>query len=84
MRRNVADSAQPLVTAATAFVHRARDLDLDKPPGLAEAIDWVRALSVLGVAELVGDAATRTLGALAKTPDDLIALRDFAARELAG
>ena len=84
VRRNVADSAQPLVTAATAFVHRARDLDLDKPPGLAEAIDWVRALSVLGVAELVGDAATRTLGALAKTPDDLIALRDFAARELAG
>ena len=84
VRRNVADSAQPLVTAATAFVHRARDLDLDKPPGLAEAIDWVRALSVLGVAELVGDAAARTLGALAKTPDDLIALRDFAARELAG
>ena len=84
VRRNVAESAQPLVTAATAFVHRARDLDLDKPPGLAEAIDWVRALSVLGVAELVGDAATRTLGALAKTPDDLIALRDFAARELAG
>jgi len=84
VRRNVADSAQPLVTAATAFVHRARDLDLDKPPGLAEAIDWVRALSVLGVAELVGDAATRTLGALAKTPDDLIALRDFAPRELAG
>ncbi|WP_341250670.1 MoxR family ATPase [Euzebya pacifica] len=84
VRRNVADSAQPLVTAATAFVHRARDLDLDKPPGLAEAIDWVRALSVLGVAELLGDAAARTLGALAKTPDDLIALRDFAARELAG
>lgn len=84
VRRNVADSAQPLVTAATAFVHRARDLDLDKPPGLAEAIDWVRALSVLGVAELVGDAAARTLGALAKTPDDLTALRDFAAQELAG
>ena len=84
VRRNVAESAQPLVTAATAFVHRARDLDLDKPPGLAEAIDWVRALSVLGVAELLGDAAARTLGALAKTPDDLIALRDFAARELAG
>ena len=84
VRRNVADSAQPLVTAATAFVHRARALDLDKPPGLAEAIDWVRALSVLGVAELVGDAAARTLGALAKTPDDLTALRDFAAQELAG
>ncbi|MEL6982508.1 MAG: MoxR family ATPase, partial [Actinomycetota bacterium] len=44
VRRNVATSAEPLVTAATAFVHDARRLDLDKPPGVAEAIDWVGAL----------------------------------------
>jgi MoxR-like ATPase len=47
---------------------------MDKPPGVAETIDWVAALVALGVADLVaGDARTSavaSLGALAKTPDD--------------
>ena len=48
VRRSVPAAAEPLVTAATAFVGAARELDLDKAPGLAEAIDWVSALVVLG------------------------------------
>ena len=46
-------------------------LDVDKAPGMAEAINWVAALSVLGV-DRAGPRrrASRTLGALAKTPDD--------------
>ena len=47
-----------------------RELDLDKPPGMAETIDWVSALAALGAAELVPQDVVRSLSALAKTPDD--------------
>lgn len=76
VRRNVASAAEPLVTAATAFVREARDLDLDKPPGVAEAIDWVGALFALGVTVLDDDEARSTLSAVIKTPDDLAVTRD--------
>ena len=73
VRRNVPGADAALIEAATAFVTNARDRGLDKPPGLAETIDWVSALQVLGVS-LTDPNAMRTLGALAKTPDDLAAL----------
>lgn len=75
VRCNVATAAVPLVEASTAFVHEARALDLDKPPGVAEAIDWVGALHALGVTDLDGPTATLTLGSLMKTPDDLETVR---------
>ena len=71
VRRNVPEAAEPLVDAATAFVHEARTLDLDKPPGVAEAIDWVGALHALGISQLDDDSVKTTLGAIIKTPDDL-------------
>ncbi|MCV7031185.1 AAA family ATPase [Mycobacterium sherrisii] len=76
VRRTVPGACAPLIESATQFVRRARDLDLDKPPGVAETIDWVAALVSLGVADLVDDAAVMTLGALAKTPDDRTLIRD--------
>ncbi|GGL00660.1 AAA family ATPase [Mangrovihabitans endophyticus] len=74
LRRNVPAAAEPLIASATAFLGHARDLRLEKPPGLAEAIDWVGALSALHVGDLVRGEALATLGALAKTPDDLAAV----------
>jgi hypothetical protein len=74
----VPGAATGLVEAATAFVSSARSLDLDKPPGLAEAIDWVSALHALGISELERTSAVATVGALAKTPDDLILVRQTA------
>lgn len=71
VRRRVPGADEHLVQAATAFVSTARQLDLDKPPGLAEAIDWVSALQALGVNELHRDVAKATAGSIAKTPDDL-------------
>ena len=65
-----------LIEHATQFVGRARDLDLDKPPGVAETIDWVAALVSLGAADLVDDSALASMGALAKTPDDRTLIRD--------
>lgn len=77
VRRTVTGASAALITHATQFVGAARDLDLDKAPGVAETIDWVAALAALGVADLApAGAATAlmSLGALAKTPDDRDAL----------
>ena len=74
VRRNVPHADEALIAAATAFVGDARERGLDKPPGLSETIDWVSALMVLGVS-LVDQNAMRTLGSLAKTPDDVALLQ---------
>ena len=70
LRRTVPQANQALIESATQFVGHVRTLDVDKPPGIAEAINWIAALSVLGVTELVRDDVLASLGALAKTPDD--------------
>ncbi len=76
VRRSVPGATAPLIEHATQFVGRARELDLDKPPGVAETIDWVAALITLGVGDLVDPTALAGLSALAKTPDDTAAVSD--------
>ncbi len=70
LRRSVPSANEALITSATTFIGKVRDLDLDKAPGMAETIDWVSALAALGAADLARPDAIRTLSALAKTPDD--------------
>jgi hypothetical protein len=47
-----------------------RDSDIQKPPGIAEAIDWLRALELLGVQTLDEATIDRTLGSVLKYSDD--------------
>jgi MoxR-like ATPase len=70
LRRSVPSANEPLISSTTQFIGRVRELELDKPPGMAEAIDWLSALSLLGAGELVRDDVLRTLSTIAKTPDD--------------
>lgn len=70
VRRCVPAANEALIGSTTEFIGRVRQFDLDKAPGLAEAIDWVSALSALGATELVRADVIRSLGAIAKTPDD--------------
>jgi MoxR-like ATPase len=70
VRRSVPSANEALIGSTTDFIGRVRELDLDKKPGMAEAIDWVSALSALGVTELIRPDIIRTLGSIAKTPDD--------------
>jgi MoxR-like ATPase len=65
-----------LVEQAVAFVQRLRREDLSKTPGVAETLDWVRALHRLGHRELPDDPAAlaHTLACLVKTRDDLFQL----------
>jgi MoxR-like ATPase len=73
-----------LTDQVVAAVQRLRELDLAKPPGVAETIDWVRTLGVLGSAELTADAADDTLGAVVKDRDDLDLVRENLAEIVPG
>ena len=53
-----------------------RSLDLQKPPGVAETIDWARALTALGQQELDVESIQATLGAVLKYHEDLLSIRD--------
>ncbi|KHK58333.1 ATPase [Ralstonia sp. A12] len=65
------ETAAKLQQRAVDFVHRLRGIDLFKAPGIAEAIDWCRALAALNVTELDPQSVQDTLGVLLKYQDDL-------------
>jgi MoxR-like ATPase len=65
------EAADGLVRQVVAAVNRLRDMELSKPPGVAESIDWVRTLQVLDQPELTPDALRDSLGAVVKERDDL-------------
>jgi MoxR-like ATPase len=67
-----------LALQAARFAAELRSLDLQKPPGLAETIDWVRALTALGQKELDVEHVHATLGSVLKYHEDLLSLRDEA------
>ena len=71
-----------LAFQAAAFVRGLRRLDLAKPPGVAETIDWARALTALGRQELDAEVVEQTLGSVLKYHEDLLAVRDVALQEL--
>jgi len=65
-----------LAAEAAAFVRGLRGLDLAKPPGVAETIDWTRALAALGKDELDAATVEATLGSVLKYHEDVEAVRD--------
>ncbi len=72
VRRRAPDLPEPLVQAVVEVVGRLRGLDLIKAPGVAETINWARALGLLGVERLDADGVVPTLGAVLKDRDDLV------------
>src|SRR6476469_1689912 len=65
-----------LAAQAAAFVRGLRRLDLAKPPGVAETIDWAMALNALGRKEIDAEVVEQTLGSVLKYHEDLLAVRD--------
>ena len=76
-------AAGQLTRKVVSAVHRLRELDMAKPPGVAETIDWVRTLDVLGETELTQETAGDTLGAVVKDRDDLDLVRENLAEIIA-
>ncbi|HEX9334729.1 MAG TPA: MoxR family ATPase [Pseudonocardiaceae bacterium] len=70
IRRRVPAAQDWLADRVATAVRRLRALDLTKPPGVAEAINWANALHVLGVSTLDETTAEGTLGAVLKYAED--------------
>jgi MoxR-like ATPase len=75
VRRRVPAAAQALAVQVADAVSRLRDSDVQKPPGIAEAIDWVAALDLLGIEQLDAAAVDRTLGTVLKYSEDQEVIR---------
>jgi MoxR-like ATPase len=65
------EASENLARKVVAAVNRLRSLDLAKPPGIAETLDWVATLNVLGREELDPQTVEDTLGAVIKEREDL-------------
>jgi MoxR-like ATPase len=72
-----------LARRVAGAVDRIRTLDLVKRPGVAETIEWAKALAFLGATSLERDAVDVTLGTVVKDHDDLVRIRDDLGRILA-
>ncbi|MER5263658.1 MoxR family ATPase [Actinosynnema sp. NPDC002837] len=70
LRRRLPGVTERLAHQVASAVRRLRDLDLLKPPGVAESLDWAEALLTLGRTELDAESAATTLGAVLKYRED--------------
>jgi MoxR-like ATPase len=76
VRLRVPGVPERLAAEAATFVRGLRALDLAKPPGVAETIDWAQALAALGREELDAEVVESTLGSVLKYREDFEAVRD--------
>jgi MoxR-like ATPase len=84
IRRRVPGSAPGLAEEVIAALGRLRSADVQKPPGVAEGIDWVAALELLGAQRLDAAAADRTLGSVLKYREDQEVVRAAGLEVLVG
>jgi MoxR-like ATPase len=82
IRRRVKGASQTLAVQVANAVSRMRDSDIQKPPGIAEAIDWLGALELLQVERLDVAAVERTLGSVLKYSEDQEVVRAAGLEEL--
>jgi MoxR-like ATPase len=76
IRHRVPAASQSVAVQVAAAVGRLRALDIQKPPGVAEAINWVLALDLLGLPVLDQSAVAATLGSVIKYREDLDAVAE--------
>ncbi len=70
VRARVPAASADLASQVAGAVARLRTLEVQKPPGVAEAIDWVNAASLMGLQELDEDSVGATLGSVLKYRED--------------
>jgi MoxR-like ATPase len=76
----VPDAPERLAREVVEFVHRLREADLTKVPGIAETLDWAAALLSLGARELAPELVDETLGVVLKYEEDIRQVRGDTAR----
>ncbi|MEY3661902.1 MAG: hypothetical protein RLZ49_583 [Actinomycetota bacterium] len=70
IRSRVPKATEDLTAQVASAVQRLRSLDVQKQPGIAEAIDWVNAAMILGLDRITADNAAQTLGSVLKYRED--------------
>ena len=71
VRLHAPELAEEMARKLVEVVHMVRNLDLKKPPSIAESIDWARALLLLGAEDVDGDVLERTMSIIVKHRTDL-------------
>ena len=84
LRTRLPEVTERLAREVAGATAKLRGLDLVKPPGVAEAMDWASALHALGARELDPDLAARTLGAVLKYREDTDRVHSLARGALFG
>ena len=75
LHKKAPDTSESLTVELAEAMRKLRELDLFKPPGVAETIDWANALKVLGEVELSADVIDATLGVIVKYEEDIETVR---------
>jgi len=75
LHKKAPETSATLSRELAAAMHKLRNLDLFKPPGVGEAIDWAKALQVLGEVRLTPDVVDATLGVIVKYEEDIQTVR---------
>jgi MoxR-like ATPase len=76
VRMRVPQASPELSAQIAGAVQRLRSLDVQKPPGVAEAIDWLTAAMLLGLTTLDAEGVDRTMGSVLKYREDQDAARE--------
>jgi MoxR-like ATPase len=84
VRRRVKGASATMAVQVAEVIARMRDSDIQKPPGVAESIDWLSALTLLGVERLDVPAIERTLGSVLKYSEDQEVIRSAGLEQLVG
>jgi hypothetical protein len=84
VRLHSPDLPETVARKLVEVVHRVRELDLKKPPSIAESIDWARALLLLGADDIDADTFRETMSIIVKHRTDLDTVAERVGVELAG
>ena len=82
--RKVPEVPKELAAEMAGAMEKLRSMDLFKPPGVAETLDWAAALTVMGTTKLTADVASDTLGVILKYQEDIERVRTQGVGELVG
>ncbi|HLV91458.1 MAG TPA: MoxR family ATPase [Acidimicrobiia bacterium] len=84
VRRKVPGIDEALAGSLASAMARLRSMNLFKPPGVAETLDWAESLRLLDSGSLTPELIDRTLGVVLKYKDDIEAVREAGVEELVG
>ena len=76
------DATEQLRMQICTFTQGLRDVDLFKPPGMAETLDWAHSLLALGTTDVNAEAVDSTLGVILKYQEDVDRVRGDVANSL--